>query len=498
MASTSSDGAGIQATFDRGDAEQAAGSETGRGGARTAAPEPGELVEHVHPGDVVWFVHRQIHAHVTAPDGSVPAADERTTPLKQLRVEWLDGYGPGASTTVSVTALDRLARRGDLRVVHAGVEAPAERWAGAYLERHPDADVNRCSTAPLAPRVLADSHTIRREWSRGLINGLLEHPLGDHRLGRRQFVRAAWTARRPDGRPSAVAVVTRPNAPAQADGRTLELARYVSHPDAELSRVGTNNTATWLLARVARWARLEGFDRLLSYSGVAGNDGGIYQGLPFEHVGWTDADPERWASREGRAAADTVDERKKRWVWSLHDTSLPVTRRAAARDAAQTDLSAFAGPPPVDTRQPTNFALCREERPHGTDEASSEAASVASDPLPVSDRARELFATAGPDDALERVTCGRRCRPGDDKPPAVFGADVDGTLVAALAVAGDPLVDSSAQIVAYAAQETPWANNTARWLAARAVRWAPLAGYRGLATANEAFAQASAPADILQ
>ena len=484
MASTSSGGAGVQATFSGGDAEQAAGGETDRGGGGpTAAPGPGELVEHVYPGDIVWFVHRRMHAHVTAPNGTVPATDERTTPLEQLRVGWLDGYGPGASTTVSVAALDRLARRGDLRVVHAGVEAPAERWAGAYLERDPAADVNRCSTAPLSPRVLADSHTVRREWSRGLINGLLEHPLGDHRLGRRQFVRAAWTARRPDGRPSAVAVLTRPNAPTQADGRTIELARYVSHPDAELSRVGTNNTATWLLARVARWARLKGFDRLLSYSGVAGNDGGIYQGLPFEHVGWTDADPERWASREGRTAAASVDAQKKRWVWPLHDTSPPVERRAAARGGERTGLSAFASTPAVEARCPDNFVLCREERPDTDGQV----------PPAISERARRLFETAGPTDAPDRLATLRRRRLGDDKPPAVFGVDVDGTLVAALAVAGDPMAAAPARVAGYAARETAWPGNTARWLAARAAEWAPLAGYDGLKATADAFETVDQP-----
>ena len=465
MVSTSSDGASVQATFGETDPTS------------TAAPGPGELVEHVYPGDVVWFVHRRMHAHVTAPDGSVPAADERTTPFEQLRVRWLDGYGPEASTTVSVAALGRLARRGDLRVVYAGVEAPTERWAGAHLERHPAADVNRCSTAPLVPRVLADNHTVRREWSRGLINGLLEHPLGDHRLGRRQFVRAAWTARRPDGRPSAVAVVTRPNAPAQADGRTIELARYVSPLDAELSRVGTNNTATWLLARVARWARLEGFDRLLSYSGVASNDGGIYQGLPFEHVGWTEADPERWDSREGRTAATSVDAQKKRWVWPLHDTSPPVERRAAARGGERTGLSAFASTPAVEDRSPDNFALCREERP-GVDGQARPA---------ISERARQLFKTAGPPDALNRLATLRRRRVSDDKPPAVFGVDVDGTLVAALAVGGDPMAEAPARVAIYGARETAWPVNTARWLAARALEWAPLAGYDGLDALAGAF-----------
>jgi len=311
--SSSSSNAGTQATLGGGAVDE----HDAGGGVAGAAPTvgPGAAVETVYPGDVVWFVHRRMHAHVTASDESVPPPGETVEQPLQLRVQWLDGYGPGESTTVSAKALARLARRGDLRVTHAGVEDPGERWAGVYLERHPDADVNRRSAVGLAPRALADRHTTRREWSRGLINGLLEHPIGDHRLGRRQFIRAGWTARRPDGRPSALAVLTRPNAPAQADGQTIELARYVSHPDAVQSRVGTNNTATWLLARVARWARLEGFDRLLSYSGVAGNEGSIYQGLPFEHVGWTDADPDQWESRDGRSAAASIDAQKKRWVW---------------------------------------------------------------------------------------------------------------------------------------------------------------------------------------
>jgi len=487
---SSSDARGGQATLQGESVAQQTGG-TGAAGPAPTASAPGEMVAHVHPGDVVWFVHRRMHAHVTAPDGSVPGADEAVERPAMLRVEWLDGYGPGEAAPVSAAALDRLAGRGDLRVTHAGVMDPAERWAGAYLERHPTADVNRGETGALAPRVQAAAHTVQREWSHGLINGLLEHPIGDHRLGRRQFMRAAWTARRPDGRPSAATVLTRPNAPVQADGRTIELARYVSHPDATESRVGTNNTATWMLARVARWARLEGFDRLLSYSGVAGNDGGIYRGLPFEHVGWTDADPERWTSRDGRTAADSVDAQKKRWVWTLQTSAGPVERRAAARGDEQTGLSAFAAAPDVDARRPGNFTLCREERP---DEAGTSTSAPA-----VSDRARALFDADGPTDAVDRVGALRRRRLGDDKPAAVFGADVDGTLVAALAVGGAPTQDGPATIGVYAARETAWPDNTARWLAARVAEWAPLAGYDEVTVADGAFASADrAPTEVLE
>jgi len=210
-------------------------------------------------------------------------------------------------------------------------------------------------------------------------------------------------------------------------------------------------------------ADLEAYDRLLSYSGVAGNDGGIYQATGFEPDGWTDADPDRWESRDGRSRATSVDARKRRWVWRLGDPSARVTRRAAARDADNAGLSAYTTPPDVAGRRPQRFVLCREERPDADPGT----------PAALSPRARELFADARcrPAAGVPMATRVRRPRAGGVQPPAVFGADVDGTLVAALAVGGDPTSNESAQVAAYAARETAWPDNTVRWLTARARRW---------------------------
>jgi len=57
----------------------------------------------------------------------------------------------------------------------------------------------------------------------------------------------------------------------------------------------------------------------------------------------------------------------------------------------------------------------------------------------------------------------------NDKPSAVFGVDVDGTLVAALAVGGDLTAEAPARVAVYGARETAWPANTARWPASRAL-----------------------------
>lgn len=433
----------------------------------------GDRVREVLPGDVVWFVHRRMHSHVTATDLTVPTDDDGYIKRpKTVRVRLLDGYAPGYSVRVSRESMNRLAQQGDVRVTHTVVERPEARWGNPTGTRHPNADVNRCTPVSLAPRATTDVQQVQREWQHDEINGLLEHPIADHRLGRRQFLRAAWTARRPDGRPTALAVLTRPNAPSLGGGETVELARYVSHPDATESHVGTNNTATWLIAKVARWAALEGFERLLSYSGVADNDGGIYGALPFEFDTWSDANPSDWNSRSGRTAAVSVRSQKKRWVWNLHDTPTYHPRRAAAREDGRGGLSAFATRPAVDARPPANFALTREERSHYYRDDSG---------TPVAGRAHDLFREAGPGDDV--LATRRRMRAGNDKPPAVFGATVDGTLVAAVAVAGSPLPKApvrEAEIVGYAARDTAYPENTTAWLLSRVREWAALAGYESL------------------
>jgi hypothetical protein len=476
-------------------------SEADEGGAPPSGSElVGDPLPYVPVGAVVWFTRKQIHGHVTLPDGTVPSSEGNAPEtVESLRVEWLDGYDEGGSTVVSVDALDEMAEDGHLRGVAYGVEDPRERWAAPTATRNPPGDqqglgvgpdaaeVNAGAPVDLRPRTTTDAAEVARVWPRDRRAGLLEHPIGNHKLGQAPLPRAMMVAQRPDGQPSAAAVLSRPSGRMVEDG-TVELSRYISHPDAEQSTGGaqpTNNTATWLISRAARWAALEGFDTLLSYSGNSDNDGTIYAALPFEHDGWSDADGDGWQARGGdRSRNHNARGRRKRWTWDLHDDATSQPRRAADRDHGQATLAGFATSDPEE-RTTANFVLTREERPKFHRDSGVE--------TPADDRAMRLFREHGPEEAADRLATRTRSRKGDDKPPAIFGAAVDGHLVAAVAVEATPTAtdadgtryrtheeQQAARVIAYADAGTQYPQNTATWLLSRAREWATLAGYDGL------------------
>ncbi|MFT4947883.1 MAG: hypothetical protein ACI9CA_000001 [Natronomonas sp.] len=481
-------------------------SGTSAGGAPSGDALVGDPLPYVPVGAVVWFTRKAMHGHVTLPDGTVPSSEaEAPETVEDLRVEWLDGYDEAASTVVSVDALDEMAEDGHLRGVAYGVEEPRDRWADPHATRHPPADeqalsgpeaaaVNAGEPVDLRARTTTDAAEVARVWSRDRRAGLLEHPIGNHKLGQAPLPRAMLVARRPDGQPSAAAVLSRPSGRMVEDG-TVELSRYISHPDAEQATGGaqpTNNTATWLISRAARWAALEGFDTLLSYSGNSDNDGTIYSALPFEHDGWSDADGDGWQSHgEGRSRINNARSRRKRWTWELHDGATSQPRRAADRDHGQATLAGFATSD-RDERTTANFGLAREERPKYHRDSGVE--------TPADERAMRLFREHGPDGAADLLATRTRSRKGDDKPPAIFGAAVDGHLVAAVAVEATPTAtdadgtryrtheeQKAARVIAYADAGSTYPQNTATWLLSRAREWADLAGYDGLTVEAGAF-----------
>lgn len=438
-------------------------------------------IEHVLPGDIIWFTNKSMHAHVQLPDGTVPDSENDIETLPdRFAVTYLDGYAPTRSEVVARETLDQLAKERTITCVYANIDDPEEMWELAHLTRNPPAErpfsdeqqVNACSPVRLRARPTTDALDVERVWSRDRLNGALEHPLGDHQRGRQTILRAGFFATRPDGKPCAAAVLSRPNSRILADGVTISLSRYISHPTARQSRVGTNNTASWLISRVASWARLEGFERLLSYSGVGDNDGTIYTSLPFRFDGWSRAADDGFQNRSGRSEIDNQRPKRKRWIWDLHDDSPGVTRRAAARDHEQETLST-SGTPTLEDRCVSNFALTREDHPsyHGS---GAETATT-----PASPRATDLFAEQGAPGALTGLRSATRSRTGTPRPPAVIGADIDGTLIAAVAISGAPLADTpTATVEGIATLDTPYPQQTLGWLLSKARDWASLAGYR--------------------
>lgn len=453
-------------------------------------PTAGSPVAELAPGDVVFFTHQHVHALLRAAgDYSDDAADAPSRPSR-MDIEWLDGYSVGGRTRgIRREDLETLAADGKIRLIAEEVANRHSRWA-ATGARHPDQYEQDQPVEP-KPRVRADQTTVSREFSRDRVNGFLRHPVVDHKHGRVAKAKAMFTARRPDGGLSAVATVNVPNARQACDRHTVEITRYASHPeDATRRNALPNNTGTRMLARICEWAALEGFETVRALAGTDGNNGGIYQGANFEDDGAACSTGSH--DRDGRTNHEHAREltRYLRAVDVDGDEGSPgVPRRVEGRLAdgpgstvtAQSGLASFSRY--EGDARPAEFGFVREDvtdTKFARDDAHA----------PYSQRAHDLFASEGRPGAVEALASEADGR-GRYKPAAVFGADVDGTLVAALAVTGDPRAPFyEARVLGYASRETAFPGATARWLLSRARDWAELEGYDVMAVPEDAFAAA--------
>jgi GNAT superfamily N-acetyltransferase len=258
----------------------------------------------VHPRDLIAHRRHQSLGWIT-PDGQT--------------VEWVAGNRAGDTDTVDDVGIDVAVENGLVDVIAADIRDPDAAW-WLFEDSAPAAAVQ---TAGLS---------VSRERSRNAVNAFLEHPVVDHDLGGVVGWKAAFGARH-QGDLVAVCVLSRPSARGADDGVTLELNRYAAHPNRP------PNTATWLIARAADWARLEGYDQLLTYAGVSNdNEGTIYQASNFERDGVSSADGSGWSTREGRESRD--DYTRRRYVRRLHDD--PAGSHRLSADDGATSLAAFA------------------------------------------------------------------------------------------------------------------------------------------------------------
>jgi GNAT superfamily N-acetyltransferase len=150
-----------------------------------------------------------------------------------------------------------------------------------------------------------------RERSRTAVNDFLESDQINHKLGGVPGWKAAFGGRY-DGDLVAVCVLSRPVARALDDGDTISISRYASRPDRPA------NTGSWLIARARRWARLEGYETMIAYSGVAENYGTVYEAAGFDVARVSQASGDSWTSREGRSEWD--DYTRRRWEYDLSGT----------------------------------------------------------------------------------------------------------------------------------------------------------------------------------
>lgn len=450
--------------------------ETLPAGATEGIIGPGYIGD-VYPRDVIHFHRRQTHAWL-APTDSPDRVD----------VYYLDGHAPHtARENVHLRDLQNLIDRGLANVTHTDVENPWERWAIAPMTDPPEPRPE----VRISKRTSTRNLSLARERSRNTVNSFLNDPVVDHKHGGMRFWHAAFSARvqsasSTDSEPCAVAVLDRPNASRLCEYTPTDytqLARYASHPevrgrqetttgswvDSEEQRLSEleENTASWLISRALRWAKLEGYEKVISYSGSANlNEGQIYRATNFEHAGTSDSAGDGWTNREGRDQWKNSRDERDRWIATLQDTELPMKRRAKNRYDRwdfldERPMGAFLGDYPERTPGVSDFELTREEsedHDHG--------------------RALEFFDTHGQvveGDSLVDVPSGV---------DAIFGATVDGGhLVAGLALTNGYSSASyadSIEVCGYAARETKYPSQTAAWLLSRARDWSALEGYHTL------------------
>ena len=148
--------------------------------------------------------------------------------------------------------------------------------------------------------------TLTREQSRNAVNQFLER---EHPRGGVSFWHACFGARYNDSLVACV-VLERPSARMLDDGTVVELTRFGVREDRPM------NTGSWLIARARDWAALEGYDRLITYAGVAGNYGTVYEAAGFECDDVSQSDGSGWTSHsEDRQTWD--DYERRRWVYDL-------------------------------------------------------------------------------------------------------------------------------------------------------------------------------------
>ena len=104
-------------------------------------------------------------------------------------------------------------------------------------------------------------------------------------------------------------VISRPTARGLDDGVTAEITRFGIRDDRPA------NTGSWLIAKARRWLELEGYDRLITYAGVAGNYGTTYEAAGFDIDDISMADGSGWTNRADRDEWD--DYERRRWIYEL-------------------------------------------------------------------------------------------------------------------------------------------------------------------------------------
>jgi len=180
---------------------------------------------------------------------------------------------------------------------------------GSWPLEHVDIEQFKRSYAPIeqriAPRNARDLELEKfgGRGSRTRANKFLsgDDGLVDPSKGEVQGWKACFTARGPTGDLLGLCIVGRPRARVLDNGEALEVYRLAAHP------IAPSNTNSALIGKARRWARNDGYDRLLTYANLDEQEGTCYDasGLTLEET--TEADPKGW-KRHGDDRKETEPE----------------------------------------------------------------------------------------------------------------------------------------------------------------------------------------------
>lgn len=386
-------------------------------------------------GDVLYFTRQRAHALVQQDDDGIT-------------LEWFDDPIHG-ETEFTRDELDEMLAMNHVKIVATDFHSLENFHVWSKYKRADPRTVNP-GGAP-SPKWMTLTAE-RGSGSRERVDGFLMHPEIDYQYNPTgNPFRITLTAQFAD-RDVAMATLSTPSSPDRAGNGTIALDRFCAHPDRP------DNTGTWMLKRAGEWARLEGYDQIISYAGVANdNRGHLYYEAGFEKIDESEADLSNWNNRGGRDASGTYTRRV--WMKDIspdNSHNLPSRRYDERKDSSlksfETDTDDEAEPATQE-----DIVITRE--------------------ADIDTRSGTLEGYA--DDVLELVDIESY---EDDEVAAIFGVRNDTRLVGAAVVTDDTREGrdnfQSVTISEVGVRDVRWELDTKRFLVSRVRRWADLHGYK--------------------
>jgi len=444
---------------------------------------------YVRDGDILCFPDYGLHAFVTEEfDPDYPLSSYRNVFSNVLKLIWLDPENIDIRkensydfSYITRPTLEEMGWNEEFYVIKEDETSP-DIWRDLISPPDTSADDNESHSIDIGLRAPAGTLSFEREFSLGTINGLLKHPLVNHKQGAISKGKAYFLAEKPDESYAATLVLNSPNPTNSFNRRTVEITRYASHWEG----IGKESTATWMIWNACQWAALEGYSRVRTLAGTAGNDGEIYQLANFDYDG--EAESSGQYNRDGRQNFEhggkirryirtiTVDGSYTEDAYPPRRIETRLDRDVQIANSTKT-LNAFRSSSNNAERIPDNFRFSREEVTDNKYFKSDDHPSF-------SPALQSLINETGTPITLETPRNDRR----NDYPAAAFGAIVNNTLVASLLVGGDVTEKYSiARVRGYAARDTKWPQRTAQWLLTKAKNWAELNGYSGIHVPYDVF-----------